>query len=373
MSVKPRIGLPEGAQTLPARYYNDPELFRKEFDRFFFGMWIHVGREEEVATVGAYVLRDVGQESILISRGDDDRLRAFYNVCRHRGTRICEGRGGKFPGHSFQCPYHAWTYDLQGRLIGAPHMDDVPGFCKGDYPLKPVSLAVWDGHLFLNLNATPEPFADQVDDLVKRFRPWRMEDLRRGHQIVYDVKANWKLLIQNYSECLHCPVIHPAFQKLSHYLDGDSEPTHSGYFGGKNDLRPGVETISNDGKRRRACLPNLEPADCRRVHFYTVMPNLLLSLHPDYLVSYTLWPKAVDRTEVVCEWHFHRDEFGRRGFDPSDAVEIWDLTNRQDWHVSELTQLGINSRSYTPGPYSGREDLLYAFDRLILGEDRYEE
>src|SRR5262249_23149664 len=122
MSVKSRIGLPVGAKTLPARYYNDPALFREEFERFFFGMWIHAGREEEVATAGSYVLRDVGGESILISRGDDEQLYAFYNVCRHRGTRICEGQGGKLSGHSFQCPYHAWTYDLQGRLIGAPHM-----------------------------------------------------------------------------------------------------------------------------------------------------------------------------------------------------------------------------------------------------------
>ncbi|WP_422928889.1 aromatic ring-hydroxylating oxygenase subunit alpha [Singulisphaera sp. PoT] len=368
MSTKTRIGLPAGASTLPACYYNDPDLFRREYERFFFGMWIYAGREEQVESPGSYLIREVGPESIMIARGEDGRLRAFYNVCRHRGTRICEGEGGKLEGHSFQCPYHAWTYDLQGRLIGAPHMDVVEGFRKDDYPLKPVGLATWDGHIFVNLSAAPRPFEDQVGGLVEKFKPWGMQDLRLGHRVVYDVKANWKLLIQNYSECLHCPIIHPAFQKLSHYLDGDSEPTHWGYLGGKNDLRPGVATISKDGHQSRDYLPGLKGADLRRVYFYAVLPNLLLTLLPDYMVTYTLWPKAVDRTQVVCEWHFHRKEVAQPGFGAGDAFEIWEVTNRQDWHVTELTQLGVNSRSYTPGPYSDREDLLAAFDRLVLEE-----
>ncbi len=369
MQTKPRIGLPIGAHTLPALFYTDEERFQHELERFFFGMWIHAGREEEVADVGSYALRNVGAENVIIVRGEDSRLRAFYNVCRHRGTRICEGHNAALAGHSFQCPYHAWTYNLEGRLIGAPHMDEVPGFQKEDYPLKSVGLATWDGHIFLHFGQNPPPLETQVGDLITRFQPWQMQDLRLGCRVTYDVKANWKLIIQNYSECLHCPIIHPAFQKLSHYLEGDSEPVQPGYFGGKNDLRPGVETISTSGKRLRACLPGLDDADCRRVHFYAIMPNLLLSLHPDYMVTYTLRPLAVGRTEIICEWHFHKNEVANPEFEPSDAVDIWDLTNRQDWHVSELTQLGVSSRSYTPGPYSDREDLLFAFDRIIQGED----
>ena len=193
-----------------------------------------------------------------------------------------------------------------------------------------------------------------------------MEDLRRGKRIVYDVKANWKLIIQNYNECLHCPNLHPALNKLSHYLSGENEPLQATYMGGRMDLRPGVETLSMDGLCRRDFLPGLSDDDRRRVYYYAIFPNMLLSLHPDYMMVHSLWPIAPDRTINVCEWHFQPSELARKEFDASDAIEFWDMTNRQDWHVCELSQLGISSRAYRPGPYSNREDLLYAFDRMIV-------
>ena len=137
------------------------------------------------------------------------------------------------------------------------------------------------------------------------------------------------------------------------------------------DLREGIETLSIDGRRRRPCLPGLPAEERRRVHYYAVLPNLLLSLHPDYMMTHTLWPRAVDRTEIVCEWHFHPDAIASPDFSPDDAVAFWDLTNRQDWHVCEQMQLGVRSRAYRPGPYSSREDLLHGFDRLIRGEGHW--
>ena len=192
-----------------------------------------------------------------------------------------------------------------------------------------------------------------------------MEQLRLGHRIVYDVAANWKLIIQNYSECLHCPGVHPALQRLSHFLSSENEPANPSYLGGSMDLREGIDTLSMDGQRHRPCLPGLPAEEHRRVHFYAVLPNLLLSLHPDYVMTHTLWPRAVDRTEIVCEWHFHPDAMAGPTFSPDDAVSFWDLTNRQDWHVCEQMQLGLRSRAYRPGPYSNREDLLHGFDQLI--------
>jgi glycine betaine catabolism A len=193
-----------------------------------------------------------------------------------------------------------------------------------------------------------------------------MQDLRLGRRIVYDVRANWKLIIQNYNECLHCPNLHPALNRLSHYLSGENEPLQATYMGGRMDLRPGVETLSTDGTCPRQFLPGLSSEDRRRVYYYAIFPNMLLSLHPDYMMVHTLWPIAPDRTINVCEWHFHPEEMAAPDFDASDAVEFWDMTNRQDWHVCELSQAGISSRAYTPGPYSNREDLLYAFDRMIV-------
>ena len=365
--VKPRDVMPDGACTLPAPYYTDPAYHEREMDALFLNSWICAGRVEQVEKPGQYILRDVLGESVIITSSLAGRVHAFYNVCRHRGTQLCVEHEGSF-GRSIQCPYHAWTYDLEGRLIGAPHMDEVPHFDRNDYPLQRVHAEVWDGHIFINLSRdTPSPLRTQLADLPSKFTQWRMEELRLGHRIVYDVQANWKLIIQNYNECLHCPNLHPALNKLSHYLSGENEPLQATYMGGRMDLRPGVTTLTMDGTCSRDLLPGLTPEDSRRVYYYAIFPNMLLSLHPDYMMVHTLWPQGPGRTLNICEWHFHPDEMRKPGFDPKDAIEFWDLTNRQDWHVCELSQAGIGSRGYTPGPYSNREDLLYAFDRMIVG------
>jgi Rieske 2Fe-2S family protein len=366
VDVKPREVMPHGARTLPAAYYTDETYFRREMDRLFGRLWVYAGRVEEVEQPGQFVLRDVLGESVIITSNASGTVNAFYNVCRHRGTRLCTAQAGTFAG-SIQCPYHSWTYDLNGRLIGAPHMEEVPHFRKADYPLHAVHTDVWDGHIFINLSPSPAPLREQLAGLPEKFAAWRMQDLRLGHRIVYDLQANWKLIIQNYNECLHCPNLHPALNELSHYLSGENEPLQAAYMGGRMDLRPGVDTLTMDGKCARAFLPGLSADDVRRVYYYAIFPNMLLSLHPDYMLVHTLWPLAPDRTINVCEWHFHAEELARPEFDPNDAVEFWDMTNRQDWMVCELSQKGISSRAYTPGPYSNREDLLYAFDRFIIG------
>ena len=132
------------------------------------------------------------------------------------------------------------------------------------------------------------------------------------------------------------------------------------------ELRDGVETLSLDGQTSREPLPGLSAEDRRRIYYYALLPNLLLNLHPDYMLTFQIWPLAVDRTEVVCEWHFHPDEIAKPGFDPKDAVEFWDLTNKQDWELSDLAQQGISTLGYRPGPYSNREELLVGFDRFVL-------
>ncbi|MCI0351181.1 MAG: aromatic ring-hydroxylating dioxygenase subunit alpha [Acidobacteriales bacterium] len=350
--------------TLPARYYTDPQVFEEELERFYCNDWICAGRSQQVEKPGQYLLREIGKESIIITRDADQRLRAFFNVCRHRGTRICTQPEGAFSGR-IQCGYHGWTYGLDGRLIGAPHMQEVD-FSREDYPLHKVNIAEWDGNIFINLAKNPQPLQSQLADLPDKFRPWRMQELRLVKRITYDVKCNWKLIILNYNECLHCPVLHPLLNKFHDYLGADNEQPQQTYVGGSMGFKGGAETMSLDGTRRRNYLPGLEGADRERVCYYAILPNFLLSLHPDYMMAHTLWPRAVDRTEIVCEWHFHPEEMQRPDFDPSDAIEFWDITNREDWGISELSQAGIKSRAYQPGPYSEREGLLHAFDRIVL-------
>jgi Rieske 2Fe-2S family protein len=360
-----RPELPEGTKTLPARYYTDPAWFARELEHIHFDMWLHAGRTDELAAPGRYFVRRVGPASVIVLRDERGGLAAFHNVCRHRGTMLCRDAAGTFPGR-IQCSYHAWTYGLDGALVNAPHMEKVPGFQEVDYPLKRVHVDTWDGHVFINLSERPVPLAEHLAGLPAKFRPWGMQDLKLVERRTYHLRANWKLVIQNYSECLHCPIVHPQLHRQSHYMSGDNEPPAPTYLGGRMDLREGMRTLTLDGTEERTCLPGLSEEDRRHVYYYCILPNLLLNLHPDYMLTFSLWPLAVDRTDIVCEWHFHPDEIARPGFDPRGAIEFWDLTNKQDWELSDLAQEGIGSHGYQPGPYSNREELLHALDRWVL-------
>src|SRR5687768_12181914 len=225
-STSPRIA----RMTMPARAYTQGAWFADEMERVFARMWLAAGRTAELDRPGAFIRREVAGASVLIVRANDGSIRAFHNVCRHRGTRLCIETHGTFQG-SIQCPYHAWTYSLDGRLIAAPQMDDVGGFDRSAYPLHAVACDTWDGHIFINLSTAPSPLGVQLTDLPARFAPWRMQELRLAHRIEYDVATNWKLVVQNYNECLHCPIIHPLLNRMHHYLAADNVPTTGTYCG----------------------------------------------------------------------------------------------------------------------------------------------
>jgi Rieske 2Fe-2S family protein len=363
-NTRPEVRVDE-ARTLPAAYYTDPELFRRELAAIHYAMWLHAGRSEQLPEPGSFFTVRFAGVNVIVLRNAAGAIVAFHNTCRHRGTLLCKEAAGTLPGR-IRCAYHAWTYDLDGQLLSAPNMEKVIGFDRADYPLGRVACAEWDGHIFINLAPRPQPFAEYLGGLDAKFAPWRMAELKRVERKVYHLNANWKLVIQNYSECLHCPIAHPLLNQYSHYLSGDNEPPRPTWLGGRMDLRDGVETLSLDGKSGRPPLPGLAPEDRRRVYYYALLPNLLLNLHPDYMLTFELWPIAVDRTDIVCDWHFHPEAIARADFDPAGAIEFWDLTNRQDWELSDLAQAGIATRGYRPGPYSNREELLLALDRFVL-------
>ena len=273
----------------------------------------------------------------MLRAGDGAEVRAFYNLCRHRGTRLCAESAGTFGGR-ITCPYHAWTYSYDGALVGAPHMEGTAGFSKSDYPLGAVRASVWDGHVFVSLDPDGPSLEAYLGALPAKFAPWRMGDLRVAARQTYDVGANWKLIVQNYNECLHCPTLHPALNRLSHYLGGKNEPIQPTYMGGRMDLNEGVATMSIDGTTPRQLLPHVSASDRRHVYYYSLFPNFLIAPHPDYVLTHALWPVAPDRTEVICEWLVDPTEQVGGAFDIHDATEFWDLTNRQDWQVCELAQ-----------------------------------
>jgi phenylpropionate dioxygenase-like ring-hydroxylating dioxygenase large terminal subunit len=367
-----------GAKTLPQRYFVLPEIFAQEQERIFSKQWVLVGHQSGIAQAGEYFISKVADESLIVVRDKRGEIRGFYNVCRHRGSRLVENRKGQLSA-AIQCPYHAWTYGLDGRLIGAPHMDDVPGFDKADYPLHSVNLGLWEGFIFVNLDseearlrseATARQRSGDFISLERWFAPltgkfshWNMPILQPAKRIEYDVRANWKLMFENYSECYHCPGVHPQLQKVSPYDSAENDLREGPFLGGFMKINPG-KSLTVSGNACAAFVGKIE--NLQQVFYYSIFPNMLLSLHPEYVMVHQLWPQSPDRTLIVCDWLFHPDAFARKDFKPQDAIEFWDMTNKQDWHVCELSQQGIASRAYTPGPYSSRESIPATWDEYYL-------
>ena len=300
-------------------------------------------------------------------------MRAFFNVCRHRGTAVAEEACGKVV--RFQCPYHAWIYDLDGSLIRAKHTEDLDDFSFDGFGLAPIRLETWQGFIFLNLDPEAAPLAAQLGDLVDHWSRFDFSALRSAKRVEYDVNANWKFIAENYSECYHCPGVHPQLNRLTPYdLGGDFDP-NGAWQGGWNELVDTADTMSlgegtvHGSTNGRPSMRGITPQDERRIYYYVLWPMAFLSIHPDYLLVHRLVPHGPDRTTIVCDWLFEADTIATPGFDPSDAVAFWDLTNRQDWHVCELQQQGTRSSSWVAGRYSNQEASVHAFDQMVA--DRY--
>jgi Rieske 2Fe-2S family protein len=400
-----------GAKTLEQKYFVSPEIFAQELQKIFATKWVLVGHQSQLAEPGDYFLAEVAGESVIVAKDQRSTIRAFYNVCRHRGARLCEEQNGH--AAVIQCSYHAWTYALDGRLLGAPHMDDVPGFNKADYSLRPVNVALWEGFVFVNLadsgtltsilcqrerrNKWPPAGYESLErwfaPLAGKFSRWNLPSLRSARRIEYDVRANWKLIFQNYSECYHCLGVHPELSKISPHDSAENDLTEGPFLGGFMRIAKGRSlTMSGnacalgiaDSPRDRAPAHDRtqkerndrdyeqehehEHEGKNRVFYYSIFPNMLLSLHPDYVMVHQLWPHSPERTLILCDWFFHPDAAGITdpSYNPDDAIEFWDMVNRQDWHVCELSQQGISSRAYEPGPYSARESIPAAWDREYL-------
>jgi phenylpropionate dioxygenase-like ring-hydroxylating dioxygenase large terminal subunit len=350
-----------GAKTLEQKYFVSPEIFAEEREKIFARQWVLVGHQSQLAEPGDYFVAVVAGENLIVVRDRRSVIRGFYNVCRHRGTRLKEDACGH--ASAIQCPYHAWTYGLDGRLIGAPHMDQVPDFDKADYSLHAANLGLWEGFIFVSLADSPAPLERWFALLNGKFSHWNMSILRSAKRLEYDVKANWKLMFENYSECYHCPGVHPMLSKVSPYDSAENDLTEGPFLGGFMKINKGAG-LTMSGK---ACaLPVGQIENLQEVFYYSIFPNMLLSLHPEYVMVHQLWPQSPKRTVIVCDWLFHPDAFDRKDFRPEDAIEFWDMTNKQDWHVCELSQQGIGSRAYQPGPYSLRESIPAAWDREYL-------
>jgi Rieske 2Fe-2S family protein len=358
----------ERATQLPGPAFTSPQVAEWELAELFRGGWIVVGHVDQLRERGDFLRVDAGGESVLVVADDDGLPRAFLNTCRHRGARLVEAPEGRL--ERITCPYHAWGYRFDGSLRSAPFTDELEDFDPGCFGLHAVRLAVVEGLVLIDLSGRAGSPDEHVGDLREHLARYRLGELRRAARIVYDVGANWKAIAENYSECLHCPGVHPELNRLSHYLSGEDVDGAGAWCGGSMTLRDGYETMGTDGAAHgRPPIAGLDAAAQRSILYFLLFPNGLLSLHPDYVMLHTLWPRAADRTQVVCEWLFEPSTMAAEGFDPSDAVSFWDQVNREDWHVCELTQRGMASSAFVPGRYTTQEGEVHEFDVMVA--DRY--
>lgn len=350
--------------TLPREAYVSEAVLDFEIDRFFTRGWVCAGRIESLLGPGQARAIEVGRERILVMRDEAGTLRAFFNVCRHRGHELL-AVGHTVDMRVLKCPYHAWTYSLEGKLKGAPSLTRSPDFDKDDYPLVEVASAVWEGFVFVDPSGGAGPLAQHLGNLAGYLAPYRIADLRVAARHDYEIEANWKVAVENYHECYHCSSIHPALCKVTPPDSGvDVVPTGL-WCGGTMELMDHAATMSFDGVSGGTMLPGLSPDRLRQVVYAGLMPNLLISAHPDYVMTHRIVPLTPGRSRIECEWLFPAGAFELDGFDPAYAVDFWDVTNREDWAACEGVQRGVSSRGYRQGPLSPWESTLYQFYQMI--------
>ena len=354
--------LPFGrSRMLPRAAYVSEAVLAWELEHLFAGVWTCVGWAGGLAEPGSLRAVQVGPVGVLLARGGDGELRAFANVCRHRGHELL-GQDDTATRRSIVCPYHAWSYTLDGSLRQAPGFRDLPGFDPAEWGLVPLPLEVWHGLAFVNASGDAPSLAGQMGELDDLVAPYRLGELVLLGEHTYQLAANWKVVCENYHECYHCPLIHPELCRVSPPDSGRNYSERAGaWVGGSMDLRDHAETMSADGRSQGSPIPGLDGEGLRTVLYLGVLPNLLLSLHPDYVMTHLLEPLGPASTRVTCTWYFPREAAERPGFDPSYATAFWDTTNRQDWAACESVQRGLASPHFRPGPMAPNEDAVHHF------------
>ena len=338
--------------TLPGQYYTDPAIFALEQSHVFEDMWFCVVRSSDLPTPGSFEKVQVGKESVLVVRSRDGGLRAFLNVCRHRGAQICTEDSGAVR-RAFQCPYHAWTYDLDGKLIAAPNLTKMPDIDRVQYGLRTVHVREWLGYVWVSLADEPASFESTVmQEIVDRLGEvenldhYDLANLSVGRRIVYDVKANWKLIVENFMECYHCATIHPELTEvLPEFADGMAAQAFVNHGA---EFADGVQGFTVDGSEGVDAIPTIDPDQDRRYYAVTIKPQVFVNMVPDHIIFHRMFPMGPDRTVVECDWLF-LPSVVESGRDVSKSVELFHRVNSQDFEACERTQPALSSRMYADG------------------------
>ena len=300
------------SRMLPREAYVDPQAFDWEQRNLFSG-WTCVGHASDIASVGAQRAVGSGANAMLLVRSETDVVRAFANTCRHRGHELLAS-GAATQKRSIVCPYHSWSFRLDGALQNAPGFRDADDFDPGEFGLTELRLVNWHGWLFVDPSGRDADFAEHVAGLEDIVGPYRPEDLTIVARHSYELAANWKVIVENYQECYHCSRIHPELSRVSPPTSGETLDIEGSWLAGWMSIVEGAETMSLTGKSGGVTIAGLSEQQLRSVMYLVGYPNLLVSLHPDYAMTHLMMPLAVDRTHVECAWAFPKDVAAQAGF-----------------------------------------------------------
>ncbi len=363
--------------SLEQPFYNDERLFQLDMQEIFHKEWLIAGMTCEIPSKGNFLTLQVGDNPIMVVRGAEGVVHAFHNVCRHRGSRLCTSDKGKVA--KLVCPYHQWTYELDGRLLFAG-TEMGADFDMSRYSLKPVHCKTAGGYIFISLAENPPAIDDFLATLAHYMEPYDMENAKVAVQSTLLEKANWKLVIENNRECYHCNGSHPellntllewddvndprATQSFKDHVaesaakwEAEKIPFAHASFGLRNrivrmPLLKGTVSMTLDGKlgcrKLMGRIKNPDLGSMRILH----LPHSWNHCMGDHILVFTVWPLSAQQTLVTTKWLVHKDAVEGVDYDPEHLRKVWDATNDQDRRLAEENQRGINSSAYQPGPYS---------------------
>ncbi len=354
---------------LPKYMYVDQAHFEQERENVLYRSWFCVGRTTDLCLdqQSRLAVVDVVGESVLVTSDRKGTLHAAYNVCRHRGSQIVPTTDTATQSSdvkALRCPYHSWTYDLNGNLLKAPHTEDITDFDSSRFSLHPVGVSRWGGFVFVHLTpADASPLSAELAPYAERLSRYPVDTLVTGLSFSYDVAANYKVLAENYNECYHCGPVHPELTRLvpSFGSGGQSLDWEDGI-----PHRDGAWTFTLTGTTNRRPFPGLNEEERSRHKGELIYPNLWLSCAADHVAAFVSWPLDSGHTRMQCDVLFEPEAAAGTGFDPHDAGDLWDLVNSQDWVICESVQRGMNSRAYSQGWFAPMEDASADIRRWLL-------
>jgi len=394
-SIRELIHCQRAGWSLEQRFYTDPEIYAIELDRIVYRNWIFAGHESQLAEAGDYLVAKVANESAIVVRTVKGDIRAFANVCRHRGSIICLEQQGN--ARKFQCPYHGWMYDTEGNLIAARNMPD--NFDRAGHGLHKVQVEVVHGLIFVCFSDEPPDMAPARRDLAEPLAMFDFENMKVAAQKTYPIAANWKLAVENYQECYHCATAHPEYAKLhtlmldsrkrenlqSHmrdkmgmcglrdfeidHLEYNAKPGEVGYAYSRTALFEGYKTGSRDGEPLAPLLGSLTDFDggASDITFGAFSHFLAYS---DHVVGYVFTPIDLENCQCEVYWMVRGDAVEGKDYDPDELMWLWDVTTLADEKIIVNNWTGVKSKYYQPGPFAGMEGPEQRFIDWILQELR---